>query len=95
LFNLEEDPTEDHDRAADPSCRRIAEELLAKIHARWSAQRMLNGVARQKRVRSLIEGCGHGLMPHSVENRTPEEDANFFDFSQVPGWEEIRKRLAK
>jgi choline-sulfatase len=93
LFNLDRDPFEMADRAEDPACREIVRILLDQVHSRWSAQRMLEGWQREQRARDLIARSGHPPMPHSVETDNPPEDANRFDFSQVPGWDEIRKRF--
>ena len=94
LFNLDEDPEEMNDRAGDPSCREIAERLLAKVHARWSAERMLEGAARQRRLAQKLRHREETTAPHLVVHETPSDDANQFDFSQVPHWEEIRRRTA-
>ena len=93
LFNLREDPDERRDRAGDPACKEVAEKLLAKVHARWSAAEMLEGAARQRRSWKVTSRCGHPLIPHAVEHETPPPDANRFDFSQVPEWEAIRRRV--
>ena len=85
LFNMEEDPQELHDRAGDPECREIVAACLAKINRRWSAEAMLENAEKQRQARSLIGRCGHGLMPHPAPQFTPPEDANQFDFSQLPG----------
>ena len=95
LFDLERDPLEMDDRAHDPSCRSVARDLLDQIHGRWSAQRMLDGWDREQRARDLIARCGHAPRPHAVELEHPPSDANQFDFAQVPGWDEIRKRLER
>ena len=92
LFNLEEDPEEMHDRAADPACAEIAKELQSKIHARWSADRMLEGFDRETRWRRLLEECGHPLIPRPIGLETPPAGANDFDFSQLPNWEELKNR---
>jgi choline-sulfatase len=93
LFNLEEDPEEVHDRVNDPNCREIAGALLAAIHGRWSADMMKNGAAREEKRQSLLASCGHPLIPHPVPPSAPPPGANRFDFSQVPEWETIKKRL--
>ncbi|MBN1670029.1 MAG: sulfatase-like hydrolase/transferase [Kiritimatiellae bacterium] len=94
LFNLAEDPGETRDRAHDPACRDLADTLLKKIHARWSARAMLDGYARERRARAVIGACGHPPIPCLVEPPGPPDDAEHFDFSQVPHWDAIRKRVA-
>ena len=95
LFNLNEDPGELRDRAADPSCKAPADHLLDKIHRRWSARRMLNGYAKERRAQDLMRRCGHPPIPHALQHDSPAEDANQFDFSQVPNWEAIKSRAAR
>jgi len=93
LFNLDEDPGELADRAADPACAEVVRELLAKVRARFSPERMLAGNARQRaRWKALRRELHTGTDPTMHE--TPADDANVFDFSQVPGWEAIRRRVA-
>ncbi len=85
LFNMDQDPGEMHDRAQDPDCRKIAADLQDRIHARWSAERMLNDAERQNRARDLIRRSGTGPAPHSVAPFIPPDGCNRFDFSQLPG----------
>ena len=94
LFNLDEDPDELTDCATDPACREVGEELLAKIHARWSADRVLEGNAQQQRTVSALSR-EQRLGTDGDLHETPPDDANVFDFSQVPGWNEICKRLGE
>ena len=84
LFNLDRDPGERCDLAHDPSCRDIVRACLEKIQARWSADAMRENIARQERVRALLQRCGHPLMPHPVQHFTASEGSNVFDFSQLP-----------
>jgi len=95
LFNLAEDPGELCDRGSDPACRAIVEGLLAKIHARWSAERMLAGYAEERRVRDETRRRARAAVPDVVCPAPPPPDANQFDFSQVPGWAQIRARVAR
>ena len=90
LFDLERDPGEWDNRASDPACGSIAQGLLECIHARWSAQEMRQGRARELRAQDVIRRCGHLSIPHPVANEAPPADANHFDFTQVPGWERSR-----
>jgi choline-sulfatase len=92
LFNLDEDPREENDRAADPVCQEIRDGLLARLKERWSADGMIEGYAREMRAQRLLEACGHPLLPHTPPQSEVPEDANEFDPSQLKNWEEIRKR---
>jgi choline-sulfatase len=95
LFDLDRDAQEIDDRAGDSACRNVAQKLLARIHARWSAKEMLAGRARERRAQSVIDGCGHAQIPHAVQENAPPPQANQFDFTQIPGWKEIRARLSE
>ena len=83
LFNLRDDPGEMNDRRDDPACREIAEGLLEKIHRRWSAERMLEGIARKQRARQAVNACGHSPLPHPVTHFSAPEGGNVFDFAQI------------
>ncbi len=85
LFNMVEDPGEMHDRAEDPDCRGIVADCKDRIHARWSAERVLIDAEKQNRARDLIRRCGYGPMPHPVSPFAASEGDNRFDFSQLPG----------
>lgn len=82
LFDLETDPDEQHDLAGDPACRQVVAELLAEVHARWSVQRVREGVARQRqRWQQIRHDPPTG--PHPVEHHRPRPEDNFFDRSQL------------
>lgn len=85
LFNLQNDPDELNDLAADPQHKQIVETCVAKIHKRWSAQAMLDGAAREKRALGLIFRCGHPMIPHQdITHGIPDKKShNFFDRSQL------------
>lgn len=85
LFNMDEDPGEMHDRAQDPDCLRIVTDLRDRIHARWSAERVLRDAAKQQRARDLIRRCSHSRAPHPDLPYVAPPGCNRFDFSQLPG----------
>ena len=84
LFNLEEDPGELRDRAADAECREILEELLRKVQQRWDGDRYLEAYQRQLRSSELIRRCGHELSPHQVVHFSGIPNYSQFDYSQLP-----------
>ena len=84
LFNLEEDPGELRDRAADPECREILEGLLRKVGQRWDGDSYKEAHQRQLRASELIRRCGHELSPHEVVHFSGMPDYSQFDFSQLP-----------
>ena len=95
LFHLEEDPGEMHDRYLDPTCRKIGKTLLDKLKTRWSAERALEALARQKRRLRYIFESGMPICPKPFEHPKPAPDANEFDFSQLPGWPSIKEKAEK
>lgn len=84
LFNIDEDPTEQKDKATDTSCQNIVQECLKKIFARWSPETMRRNIEKQERARKWIQSCGHALQPHAVNHFVASETANEFDFEQLP-----------
>ncbi len=84
LFNIKVDPDERHDRANDPDCAEVVKFCLQKIHARWSAEALLENFAKQERAREVLQSCGHAAVPHEVGRFTTPEGCNEFDFSQLP-----------
>ena len=84
LFNIDDDPGERNDRADDPACKDIVAEALANIHARWSAQNVLDNLARQERARRVIQASGHAIVPHEEPVFAVPDGSNTFDFSQLP-----------
>lgn len=48
LFNLELDPEEIHDRAADPECAPIRNTLLERVHQGWHPEQIQQRIANRK-----------------------------------------------
>ena len=84
LFNIDQDPDERKDLANDPDYQDVIKTCQDKINARWSAQNMLDNLAKQERAKNLIQSCGHSLTPHEIPNFVAPEASNEFDFSQLP-----------
>jgi choline-sulfatase len=56
LFNLREDPHELHDRAADPACQKLREELTARVLDGWNPEEISTRMAvNRNRNRILYE----------------------------------------
>ena len=83
LFDLDSDPDERNDLGSHPNHSTTVAELKARIDARWSASRVLEGMARQERARRVINDAGHSSHPHDVANFEVGKDDNAFDFSQL------------
>ena len=90
LFNLDEDPGETRDRARDPDTRQVATTLLDKARARWSPEAMLEGDQRERARRETLPDNPASTTP--LDTEYPPEEANSFDFSQLPDWEELVRR---
>ncbi len=58
LFNLDEDPDEFVDRAADPTCRDIRNVLHDRVRAGWDPHRALREIHRSRRDRSALGQWG-------------------------------------
>lgn len=84
LYNLDDDPREVNDRGNDPACAALRDDMLTKLQSRWSPRMMLDGVAAERATRQPSP---------EIESKSLPADANVFDFAQVPGWDEIRKRV--
>ncbi|MDP6116997.1 MAG: sulfatase-like hydrolase/transferase [Planctomycetota bacterium] len=86
LFNLDEDPGEMNDLRDSPEHQSQTEEMLAEIHACWSAEYMLDQMAENKRAVQLIRKSGHSTIPHEIDDFVANEEDNAFDFGQLPWW---------
>lgn len=67
LFNLEIDPAEVHDRAADPHCAAIRRTLLERIHQNWNPDKVLQRIADRKDDYAILyqwAGATQPTQPH-------------------------------
>jgi choline-sulfatase len=92
LYNLAEDPDEMIDRSGDPSCKKIVDDLKAKVKSRWSAEKILAASEGDKKRLSYIKQSGGSLCPMTFQHPQPEAGANEFDFDQVPNWSELKPK---
>ena len=83
LFNMEEDPGEMRDLAQDPGFTGIVADCGDRIHARWSAERMLEEAEKQNRARDLIWQGRRNATSNPVAPFVAPEGCNRFDFSQL------------
>ena len=63
LFNLDDDPQELHDRAADPSCADVRDELDDLVRAGWSGAAVERAVARHQTDRNVLDDWATALHP--------------------------------
>jgi hypothetical protein len=95
LFDLDSDPGEIVDLSTQPQYRGVREQLLEKIDARWSSERMIEGNERARRNWQPILKSGSLLADKPVESPAIPPDANEFDFAQVPDWDRIYAEISE
>lgn len=84
LFNMQEDPAEEHDIAQDLGYRRMVAELRRKILSRWSADNVRDALSRQNLWRTYLQSCCSLATAHDPPVFVPPAGSNEFDFSQLP-----------
>jgi len=67
LFNLEEDPDEFHDRAADPACADIKEQLMERVLQGWNGDAIEATLERRTEARNLLREWGR-TVPHDLSD---------------------------
>jgi hypothetical protein len=85
LFNLEEDPRETMDRATDPACLPIIEDLKAELFNGWAPQQVAERMIDLRQDRDILAAWGkHVQPPDSIRwNLKPEMD--YLDENQMKG----------
>lgn len=83
LFNLNSGPEERTDLGSHPDHTETVASLKAKIDARWSADRVLEGMARQERARRVLSDAGHPSHPHDIPVFQVNDGDNEFDSGQL------------
>ena len=81
LFNLQDDPDELHDLAAESRTQDIARECLAKMKSRWSAEDILDRGTRQHRAYELLRKIGYQFV--APPQFAAGQADNCFDFEQL------------
>jgi len=76
LFNLHQDPDELVDRAQDPSCREVREELENEVLRDWDPDRIARRMQARRADLSLIMDWVKHTKPenHCIWDRRPEMD---------------------
>lgn len=74
LFNLAEDPDELTDRAADPGCRLIREELTASVLDGWNPDAIIRRMADLRADNAILKPWAQNVRPpeHYLWNLRPE-----------------------
>ena len=67
LFNLVDDPQEVSDRAADPACGQILEELGEEVLARWDGE-AIGQILERRRIGQPLLRQWAGVVPHDLSD---------------------------
>lgn len=76
LFNLDEDPNEFNDRAADPSCASVRERLRARVMEDWSPARMDEALQDRGPHLALLGAWYKSVQPRQNEKWLAPEGSN-------------------
>ena len=79
LFNLAEDPDEHIDRADDPTCRQIREELTALVLDGWDPEWVKNKMAAKKADVAVLTQWARNVQPPDTVRWALEPEMNFLD----------------
>ena len=79
LFDLEADPQEKNDLAANPSCRDVRDSLIAKILADWDPEAVIADMAMRRESKELLKAWGHSVLPPDTHRWTLLEEYNWLD----------------
>ncbi len=91
LFDMENDPCEINDLAGNKKYAEVAETLIAKILERWSPEKALKAQTGELVQREIMIKEAAQTNPHHIVYDTAKKTDNFFDFSQLTNWENIKK----
>ena len=81
LFNLAEDPEELVDRASDPDCRGIREELTAQVLDGWNPEWIKTKMAAKKADTAILKAWAAKVKPPDVFRWPLKPEMNYLD-----GW---------
>ena len=63
LFNLKEDPNEQHDRATDPGCQAILTQLTEKVLENWNPEQVAALIAAKRADTQILGKWGRNTQP--------------------------------
>lgn len=84
LFNLQEDPGEMHDRAADPSCRAIRAELTQRVLAGWDPDAIAETMVYKREEASVLRTWANRTEPQESYRWPLRPEMNRLDNWQQP-----------
>ena len=79
LFNLAEDPQELHDRAQDPTCREVREQLTARVLDGWDPEWVGEQLAVRRREREIFRTWGQHVRPPDRYRWAMRPDMSYLD----------------
>ena len=83
LFDLDSDPHECHDRAADPRCAPLRERLTARVLDGWDPARVAERIRERRREKEILDAWARHVRPPDVFRWTLLPEHNRLD--AVPG----------
>ncbi len=82
LFNLSEDPHEMHDRAQDPACRKVREDLTADVLDGWDPEVVASRMAALQRDRGVLRNWAESVQPSDAYRWDLRPEMDFLDRMQ-------------
>ena len=79
LFNLAEDPGEEHDRASDPGCQTICTELLAQVLDGWNPEEIAAAMARKRADTNILSEWARNVQPPNQYLWDLRPEMNYLD----------------
>jgi len=83
LFNLEEDPREERDRADDPSCRKIVRDLKAEVLDGWDPEWVAARMAALREDRQILGAWARSVQPPDQFRWDLKPEMDYLDEPQV------------
>ena len=83
LFNLEEDPRETNDRAADPACQELISELRTEVLAGWDPEWISARLANWREERPIFAGWTRTVQPEDQCRWDLRPEMDYLDKKQM------------
>ena len=79
LFNLSEDPGERQDRAGDPACREIREELTCRVLDGWDPEQVKARMAAKRADGQILRTWAQHTQPSDRYRWSLKPEMNYLD----------------
>jgi choline-sulfatase len=83
LFNLMEDPRETTDRATDPACSSVMEDLRAELFHGWDPQQVAEGLSALRQDRDILAAWGKQVQPADSIRWDLKPEMDYLDKDQI------------